>query len=150
MAELRHKCSSEGCLLEKRWDLHSVGQAFKASFGTWPFLSGVKNTKCAPTDLDAALERCGHTLIIESKGGNAPVPGGQKYALRSFVAQGTTVLIQWCATSSSDSVTHFEVWHPNGQIYRCTGDSLERDKYLARWWQNATDNPKLRFQMTQG
>lgn len=61
-----------------------------------PFRQCFEGTNICLSDLDGAVERNGHILIIETKYPNTPVPRGQAIMFRALAEKpGVTVMIVW-------------------------------------------------------
>jgi hypothetical protein len=62
----------------------------------WGKLKGAFGGKIMPTDWDGVVERHGRFLVFETKIGDAPIPTGQRIALRAAVDTGFfTVCVLW-------------------------------------------------------
>lgn len=78
-AAMRHDCGVDGCYQER--------------LPSWDWMQGCFPRGIRPTDVDGMVEINGRVLFIEQKGCGAPLPNGQRLAMKALSEKdGVTVL----------------------------------------------------------
>lgn len=97
------------------------------SFWDWSFLNDCFGTTgIRVSDLDGAVERKGHLLILETKLPGQNVPVGQSRMFDALRAQGASVLIIWGHRNQTEAVC----WWPR-KVVPATNEHV---RYFVRQW----------------
>lgn len=127
--EMRHKCAERGCFIEAQPDWSWIKESFTR---------GVR-----PTDVDAFVEVDGSFLFIEGKGAGAPIPNGQRIALKRLAQQDyiTVVVLRY---SPGDAEAEWMVWGDCRYLARPTDGftkvSLQHvQAWMRHWYERARD-----------
>jgi hypothetical protein len=98
----------------------------------WSWTKGCfGDTKIAPMDMDAVIERRGNFLVLETKSVGAVVPQGQLMTLKALHSLGRfTVMI--IHGKSAPEVS--QCWYPNSKKMAELHGVDEAREFVARWY----------------
>jgi hypothetical protein len=117
----------------------------------WDFLLPIfGDSKIAPMDIDAMIERNDNILFMETKRDGADVKMGQRICYRSLHKRGGITLVYvWMkekdGEKNSDEITMIQILKPDGndwevkEFFDFSGQKFLYD-FVEKWWKNANEN----------
>jgi len=113
----------------------------------WDFLlPAFEGTKIEPMDIDAAVERHGKVLLIETKSPGKAIPLGQEITLKTLLGIGKgSICVMVIYGKAAQSIVAFEEWHWHNGVIEVKKTQCESSYVLKRvteWfrWANASPN----------
>jgi hypothetical protein len=111
-------------------------EKYIANLWDWQILDGCfGNRGISPTDLDGAVERNKHLLVLETKSPGVEVPKGQEILFKSLVETAKAkVVVVWGRRNQPERARLYDSFHPDGMDIDDV-DLPRLRSYVTRWFE---------------
>lgn len=115
--------------------------SFISSLWDWSILDGCfGNTKIGVSDIDGVVERNGHTLFLETKRPNVPIPLGQHVMFDTWRKTGfATVIVIF---GQADNPQHMQIYAKDRIHPKRPANTETVRQAVASWFEYADSQPK--------